>query len=143
MCHIADQNTFLTKVGKDISLIFLQRATMMANSAKDPLWQAKLTAEVAEHPALQQVIEEDVDGNVTHTLLRGAAYKKDNRLPPKGFNESYEGYEDIKIAGNAADDENFNLDQAGIEGTGSDLVHYKIPVRICSTWIQRNYLGRN
>jgi len=40
MCHSANQTTFLTNEGKDISPIFLWRATMMANSAKDPLWQA-------------------------------------------------------------------------------------------------------
>jgi hypothetical protein len=30
---------------------------MMANAAKDPLWQAKVASEVARTPALQEVIE--------------------------------------------------------------------------------------
>jgi hypothetical protein len=79
---------------------------------------------------IYQPVMTDIDGNVTHTLLRGAAYIKDNRLPPKGFKKSFTGYEDIKIAGNAENDENFNRDQAGNEGNGGDLVMYKIP--ICS-----------
>jgi nitrate/TMAO reductase-like tetraheme cytochrome c subunit len=33
------------------------RSTMMANAAKDPLWLAKVSSEVARNPKLQQVIE--------------------------------------------------------------------------------------
>jgi len=31
---------------------------MMANSGKDPLWQAKISSEVNRNPSLQSVIEE-------------------------------------------------------------------------------------
>ena len=34
------------------------RSTMMANAARDPLWLAKVSSEVARNPALQEVIEE-------------------------------------------------------------------------------------
>lgn len=44
--------------GRDVSIDAHWRSTMMANSAKDPLWQAKISSEVARNPALRPVIEE-------------------------------------------------------------------------------------
>lgn len=44
--------------GRDVSIDTHWRSTMMANSAKDPLWQAKVSSEVLRNPALQSVIEE-------------------------------------------------------------------------------------
>ncbi len=52
-CH-----TDLTdSAGNDVSIDSHWRSTMMANAAKDPLWQAKVSSEVARTPALQEVIE--------------------------------------------------------------------------------------
>jgi len=53
MCHegLSDE------AGTDVSLATAWRSTMMANAAKDPIWQAKVSAEVARFPALQAVIE--------------------------------------------------------------------------------------
>lgn len=45
-------------VGNDVSNDALWRSTMMANAAKDPLWQAKISSEVDRAPHLQLVIEE-------------------------------------------------------------------------------------
>jgi len=56
-CHAADGVVFTTSTGRDISPITQWRSTMMANAAKDPLWQAKVSAESAAHPALQSVLE--------------------------------------------------------------------------------------
>ena len=44
--------------GKDVSPTTYWRSTMMANSAIDPLWQAKVQAEIAANPQLQSVIED-------------------------------------------------------------------------------------
>ena len=44
--------------GSDISPVTLWRSTMMGNAAKDPFWQAKVTAEVSAHPQFQQIIED-------------------------------------------------------------------------------------
>jgi hypothetical protein len=44
--------------GRDVSIDSQWRPTMMANAAKDPLWQAKVSSEVERHPALAAVIEE-------------------------------------------------------------------------------------
>ncbi len=44
--------------GNDMSITGHWRATMMANAAKDPLWQAKVSSEVSRNPGLKKVIEE-------------------------------------------------------------------------------------
>ena len=43
--------------GNDVSPVADWKATMMANSAKDPFWRAKVSHEVLVNPALQQEIE--------------------------------------------------------------------------------------
>ncbi|MBN1351660.1 T9SS type A sorting domain-containing protein [candidate division KSB1 bacterium] len=77
---------------------------------------------------IYQPIMTDIDNLVTTTLLRAAHYVKDNRLPPKGFTSAADGYESISISGAAIDDQNFNRDENGNEGTGSDRLQYRIPV---------------
>ncbi len=60
-CHApGSPNTaaLLDAKGRDVSPVNLWRSTMMANAAKDPFWQAKVTAEVAANPHLQSVIED-------------------------------------------------------------------------------------
>lgn len=44
--------------GNDVSIDAHWRSTMMANSAKDPLWQAKISSEAARNSSLKSVIEE-------------------------------------------------------------------------------------
>ena len=53
MCHSGLRDS----AGNDVSLDTHWRSTMMANAAKDPLWQAKIDSEVLRSPALQPVIE--------------------------------------------------------------------------------------
>jgi len=69
--------------GKDVSPATYWRSTMMANSAIDPLWQAKVQAEISSNPHLQSVIEDkctschaamgntqaSYDGHVDYTVL--------------------------------------------------------------------------
>lgn len=43
--------------GNDINVVDDWRPTMMANSAKDPFWRAKVSHEVLENPQLQEEIE--------------------------------------------------------------------------------------
>ena len=43
--------------GNDMSITNHWRSTMMANAAKDPLWQAKVASEVFRNPAIKDVIE--------------------------------------------------------------------------------------
>ena len=49
---LQDQN------GNDVSPATYWRSSMMANSVKDPLWQAKVKAEIESNPHLQAVIED-------------------------------------------------------------------------------------
>ena len=46
------------QAGANVSIDAHWRVTMMAQSAKDPLWQAKVSSEVARNPALRAVIED-------------------------------------------------------------------------------------
>lgn len=54
MCHSGRTDS----VGQDVSMDRQWRSTMMANSAKDPLWQAKISSEVVRNPALREIIED-------------------------------------------------------------------------------------
>jgi hypothetical protein len=53
VCH----EKLTDKKGNDMSISGHWRSTMMANAAKDPLWQAKVESEVHRNPALKEVIE--------------------------------------------------------------------------------------
>ena len=71
-------------------------------------------------------IFQDEGGNRGHTLLKALSFKKDNRIPPKGFVATSVDYNQMSIQGEAATDNDFNMSN-GVEGTGSDIVTYKIP----------------
>ena len=68
---------------------------------------------------IYEPIMQDTDGKVTHTLLRAAAYIKDNRLTPAGFDKRSVP-NDVAVKGAAAEDDDFNL--------GSDTVSYRIDI---------------
>lgn len=46
------------RAGVGVSIDTHWRSTMMANSRKGPLWQAKIESEVTRSPALQPIIED-------------------------------------------------------------------------------------
>jgi cytochrome c551/c552 len=56
---VACHNTLSTSAGEDMSFGTAWRATMMANSARDPYWQAGVRREVMDHPESQAAIEEE------------------------------------------------------------------------------------
>ena len=53
-CH----NGLSTSAGEDVSIGFSWRPTMMANSARDPYWQAAVRREVTDNPAARDAIED-------------------------------------------------------------------------------------
>jgi hypothetical protein len=55
VCH----NAQVTSSGEDVSIGADWRASMMANSARDPYWQAAVRREVMDHPAAQAAIEDE------------------------------------------------------------------------------------
>lgn len=54
-CH----NGLVTESGEDISFGSAWRASMMANSARDPYWHAAVRREVLDHPTAQTAIENE------------------------------------------------------------------------------------
>lgn len=54
-CH----NGLSTSSGEDISIGFAWRSSMMANSARDPYWQAGVRRETLDHPAAKAEIEDE------------------------------------------------------------------------------------
>ena len=55
---IACHSGVVSPQGQDISIGYTWRASMMANSAKDPYWQAGVRREVMDHPGAQAAIED-------------------------------------------------------------------------------------
>jgi hypothetical protein len=76
---------------------------------------------------IYEMVMGDVNGNKTTVLERGFQHLKDNRLPPKGFVTSHLNYDTVHIVGSATNDPDFN-EENGLEGTGSDRLHYHIPL---------------
>jgi hypothetical protein len=54
-CH----NALTTSTGEDVSIGTAWRATMMANSARDPYWQASVRTELLDHPDRGATIEDE------------------------------------------------------------------------------------
>jgi hypothetical protein len=54
-CH----NGLRTQEGEDVSIGIAWRASIMANSSRDPYWQAGVRREVMDHPAAAQAIEDE------------------------------------------------------------------------------------
>lgn len=54
-CH----NGLVTTTGKDVSIGPDWRASMMANAARDPYWQAAVRRETLEHPTARAAIEDE------------------------------------------------------------------------------------
>jgi hypothetical protein len=54
-CH----NGLITPSGEDVSIGFNWRASMMANSARDPYWQAAVRRETLDHPQAAAAIEDE------------------------------------------------------------------------------------
>lgn len=76
---------------------------------------------------IYEMVMGDVNGQFTTVLMRGYAPLKDNRLPPIGFTTSHSAYDTTRIYGAALDDPDFNRNN-GVEGSGSDIVRYRIGI---------------
>jgi hypothetical protein len=56
---IACHNVLVTPQGEDVSIGAAWRSTMMANSARDPYWQAGVRRETIDHPMHSAAIQDD------------------------------------------------------------------------------------
>src|SRR6202047_5103490 len=56
---VACHNELKTSSGEDISIGFQWRASIMANSARDPYWQGSVRRESIDHPESKAAIENE------------------------------------------------------------------------------------
>jgi hypothetical protein len=82
----------------------------------------------ADQVQIYEMVMGDVNGDYTTVLERAKAPLKDNRLAPAGFSVNHFAYDTTLIVGNALTDPDFNHDADGVEGSGSDIVHYHVPM---------------
>lgn len=94
------------------------------NNEFEPHYQIIKTEQEVQ---IYEMVMGDVNGDKTTVLERGYQHLKDNRIPPDGFTTNHQSYDTTKIVGNAANDPDFNKED-GSQGTGSDYVHYHIPL---------------
>jgi hypothetical protein len=73
VCH----NNLTSPAGEDVSIGADWRATMMANSARDPYWQAAVRRELADHPSAGSLIEDECA--VCHMPMARTVARADGR----------------------------------------------------------------
>jgi len=56
---VACHNSLVTPAGEDVSIGSAWRSTMMANSARDPYWQAGVRRETLDHPLHSAAIQDE------------------------------------------------------------------------------------
>jgi hypothetical protein len=82
----------------------------------------------ADHVQIYEMVMGDVNGDKTTVLERADVKLKDNRLVPELFSTSHYTYDTSYIANVGPADVDFNKDEMGVEGSGSDIVHYHVPM---------------
>lgn len=112
--------------------------TLFHSGRYDPAWEVEgHDADLEPHhdvirsPDQAQIYElvmGDVNDDVTTVLERAKSPLKDNRLVPVGFSTTHPVYDTTRIAGVPPTDTDFNHDALGLEGSGSDRVHYHVPL---------------
>ena len=113
MCHsgLTDQDN----PPKDVSNDAHWRSTMMANAAKDPLWQAKISSEVDRNPQVKSVIE----GKCSRCHMGMARYQAVTDNTP------------VEVLDQGFLDRNHYLHEAAMDGVSCTLCHQ----------VQPKYLG--
>ena len=72
---VACHNGLLTNSGQDVSIGFDWRATMMANSSRDPYWHASVRRETMDHAGAAGAIEDEC--SICHMpIARSAAHAR-------------------------------------------------------------------
>src|SRR5688572_4280740 len=89
-CH----NGMLAASGEDVSIGAAWRASMMANSARDPYWQASVRREAIDHPKAQEAIEHECSichMPMAHTVAAAAGRAPEifRLLPGKGSSDEH------------------------------------------------------
>ena len=80
----------------------------------------------ASQIAIYETVLGDTNDNITHTLLLGSQYLKDNRIPPEGFSDAKAAIiEPQMIPSGVSGDSDFNC-AGGTKDCGTDTVHYQV-----------------
>ncbi|MBL7945975.1 MAG: T9SS type A sorting domain-containing protein [Flavobacteriales bacterium] len=75
---------------------------------------------------IYEMVMADVNGDKTTVLERAKESLKDNRLAPLGFTTSHPSYDTTLVVGVPASDIDFNRNDVGVEGSGTDKIHYHV-----------------
>jgi hypothetical protein len=102
-CH----NGLATSTGEDISIGLSWRPTMMANSARDPYWQAGVRRETLDHPESRAAIENEC--STCH-------------MPMAHFQSKYEGNE-AEVFSRLAPRSDDRMDQLAQDGVSCSMCH--------------------
>ena len=95
----------------------------------DAEWEPHHDVITAEGQAqIYEMVMGDVNGDKTTVLARANTPLKDNRLAPLGFTSTHYAYDTALVAGVPASDIDFNRDDLGQEGSGTDITHYHVPM---------------
>lgn len=107
-CHGSDPEDIasVTLKGEDVNVVDSWRSTMMANSAKDPFWRAKVSHEIAVNPDLSAEIEDKC--TACHA-------------PLGHFNAHHIGQDNYSIA-------EMTNDSLGLDGVSCLACHQQSPV---------------
>ncbi len=96
---VACHDGLTTASGKDVSIGLHWRASIMANSSRDPYWQASVRRESIDHPESQSFIENDCSS--CHMPIPRYQAKLENR---RGEIFSHLPFQDDKKHGHEAED---------------------------------------
>src|SRR5215813_8223455 len=102
-CH----NGLSTSGGEDISIGLSWRPTMMANSARDPYWQAGVRRETLDHPESKAAIEDECA--ICH-------------MPMARFQSRYEG-KDAEVFSHLAFGSDDRMDRYAQDGVSCSMCH--------------------
>ena len=84
------------------------------------------TISSADQVQIYEMVPVDQAGSFTNVLERCFTAIKDNRLAPQGFRTSDPVYDTTRIIG-VPGDPDFNLFPDGSEGSGADILHFRLP----------------
>lgn len=94
------------------------------NAAYEPHYQ---TINSPDQVQIYEIVPVDVLGDFTNVLERAATSIKDNRLTPQGFRSNHPVYDTTQVV-NIGNDPDFNRFADGSEGSGADILHFKLPI---------------
>ncbi|MCB2184642.1 MAG: hypothetical protein KQH63_21675 [Desulfobulbaceae bacterium] len=126
LCH----GHLTDKAGNDMSINNHWQSTMMANAAKDPLWQAKVVSETNRNPAIKKVIEEKCVS--CHMPMAWRQFIIDNKgyeAEGKIADHPFEGFLETES----------NLREAALDGVSCSLCHQ---IQDINLGIKKSFSGK-